>query len=104
MKNALWFLIGVIGGFAAAHLVSKDPRGNELLADIDARIAEFTERVSDAYRLQEAKFGGLLNDVQEAASDAIESARDAAAEAVEKARARASEADAASTSGHTLND
>ena len=51
MKNALWFLIGVISGFAAAHLVSKDPRGHELLADIDARIAEFTDRVTDAYRL-----------------------------------------------------
>ena len=105
MKNALWFLIGVIGGFAAAHLMSKDPRGNELLADIDARIAEFTDRVSDAYHLQEAKFGGLLSDVQDAASDAIESAKDAAAEAVQKAQALAADAgNAAPQSAEKLTD
>ena len=92
MKNALWFLIGVISGFAAAHFVSKDPRGNELLAEIDGRIAEFTDRVSDAYRLQEAKFGGLLSDVQDAAADALASAKDAAAEALEKAKASAADA------------
>jgi len=105
MKNALWFLMGVIAGFAAAQWVSKDPRGNELLADIDARIAEFSDRVSDAYHLQEAKFGGLLSDVQDAASDAIESAKGAAAEALEKAQALAAEAsDTTSPSTQKLTD
>lgn len=58
MRNALWFLVGIIGGFAAAHLVNKDPRGRELLAEMDARITEFTERIGDAYRAQEAKIDG----------------------------------------------
>ena len=105
MKNALWFLIGVISGFAAAHLVSKDPRGHELLADIDARIAEFTDRVTDAYRSQEAKFEGVLGDVQHAASDALESAKAAASDAADKAQALAADAaDAASQAAKKLTD
>ena len=55
MKNVLWFLIGVIGGFVVAHVVNKDPRGHELLAEVDARISEFTDRIGDAYREQEAR-------------------------------------------------
>ncbi len=67
MKNALWFLLGIIGGFVAAHLLNKDPRGHEILADIDTRIGEFSERVSDAYRSQEARFSGVLDDAAAAA-------------------------------------
>ena len=55
MKNVLWFLIGVIGGFVAAHFMNKDPRGQELLAEVDARITEFTGILSEAYREQEAR-------------------------------------------------
>jgi len=55
MKNLLWFLIGVIGGFVAAHFMNKDPRGHDLLADVDARITEFTAILGDAYREQEAR-------------------------------------------------
>lgn len=55
MKTFLWFLIGVIGGFIAAHFMSKDPRGQDLLADVDARIAGFSAAFNDAYRAQEAR-------------------------------------------------
>ncbi len=55
MKNVLLFLIGVIGGFVAAHFMNKDPRGHDLLADVDARITEFTAILGDAYRDQEAR-------------------------------------------------
>lgn len=55
MKNVLWFLIGVIGGFVAAHFMNKDPRGHDLLADVDARITEFTAILGDAYRAEEAR-------------------------------------------------
>ncbi len=88
MKNAVWFVLGIIGGFVAAHLVNKDPRGHEVLAEVDARITEFTDRIGDAYRAQEAKIEGLVADAKTAASDAIESARDAAhdtAQAIEDA-------------------
>jgi len=62
MKNVLWFLIGVIGGFVAAHFMNKDPRGQELLADVDARITEFTAILGDAYRQQEARLAEPADD------------------------------------------
>lgn len=57
MKSVLWFLIGVIGGFVAAHFMNKDPRGHELLAQVDARINDFTTVLGDAFREQEARLG-----------------------------------------------
>ena len=56
MRNLLWFLLGVIGGFVAAHLMNKDPRGHEVLADVDARIA----RVHRPHRRCVPRTGGAL--------------------------------------------
>ncbi|MDF2492304.1 MAG: ATPase [Microbacterium sp.] len=56
VKNVLWFVIGTGAGFLLAHLVNKDPRGHEVLAEIDARITEFTDRIGEAYRDEQAKF------------------------------------------------
>jgi len=85
MKNLLWFLFGIAGGFVVAHLMNKDPRGHEILAEVDARITEFTDRIGDAYREQEARMSGLVDDVKDAAADAVETARAAASEAVDTA-------------------
>jgi uncharacterized protein YjbJ (UPF0337 family) len=81
MRNAFWFVLGIVGGFVAAHLVNKDPRGHEVLAEVDARISEFTERIGDAYRAQEAKIEGLVEDARSAATGAIDSAKDTVADA-----------------------
>ncbi|MBZ4486375.1 class I SAM-dependent methyltransferase [Microbacterium sp. cx-55] len=56
VKNVLWFVLGTGAGFLLAHLVNKDPRGHEVLAEIDARITEFTDRIGEAYREEQAKF------------------------------------------------
>lgn len=56
VKSLVWFVFGTAAGFVLAHLVSKDPRGHEVLAEIDARISEFTDRIGDAYRDQQARF------------------------------------------------
>ena len=85
MKNVLWFLFGIAGGFVVAHLMNKDPRGHEILAEVDARITEFTDRIGDAYREQEARISGLVDDVKDAAADVAESARAAASDAVDAA-------------------
>jgi ABC-type Fe3+-hydroxamate transport system substrate-binding protein len=58
VKNVLWFVLGTGAGFLLAHLVNKDPRGHEVLAEIDARISEFTDRIGDAYRDQQARLSG----------------------------------------------
>ncbi|WP_296193026.1 hypothetical protein [uncultured Microbacterium sp.] len=55
MKSLFWFVLGIAGGFIVAHFVDKSAAGHDALEQIDARIAEFTDRLSDAYRVQEAK-------------------------------------------------
>ncbi|HYI52249.1 MAG TPA: ATPase [Microbacterium sp.] len=89
MRNLLWFLLGVIGGFVAAHQMNKDPRGHEVLADVDARITEFTDRIGDAYREQEARFSGIVEGVKDAANDAYGTAKTTADDAVDAAKATA---------------
>jgi len=55
MKSLFWFVLGLLGGFVAAHFVNRNPTGHELLAEIDARIGEFTDRIGEAYRAEEAR-------------------------------------------------
>lgn len=86
MKSVLWFVVGLAGGFVAAHLVNKDPRGHEVLAEVDARIGEFTDRIAEAYRAQEAKIDGIAADVKSAAADALGAAKDAADDVASAAR------------------
>lgn len=74
MKSFMWFVVGIAGGFVAAHLVNKDPRGHEVLAEVDARIGEFTDRIGEAYRAQESKIDGLVADVKDAAAQALATA------------------------------
>ncbi|MDF2580026.1 MULTISPECIES: ATPase [Microbacterium] len=100
MKNALWFVLGVAGGFVAAHVVNKDPRGHEMLAEVDARISEFADRIGDAYREQEARIEGLAADVKGAASDALDSAADAASDVADAARDAVAKAKNAADSSH----
>jgi len=70
VKNLVWFVLGTGAGFVLAHIVNKDPRGHELLAEIDARIGEFTDRIGDAYRDQQNRLNDLVSEVKDAASDA----------------------------------
>lgn len=98
MKNALWFVLGVAGGFVAAHVVNKDPRGHEMLAEVDARISEFADRIGDAYREQEARIEGLAADVKGAASDALDAAADAASDVADAARDAVAKAKSAADS------
>lgn len=79
MKNLVWFVLGLAGGFVLAHFVNKDPRGREVLADIDARIAEFTDRISAAYHEQEARFSDGAEAATDAAAEAVAAASDSAA-------------------------
>ena len=105
MKNLLWFLLGVIGGFVAAHLMNKDPRGHEVLADVDARITEFTDRIGDAYREQEARMSGLVDSARGAADDIVDAVKSTAADALENAAdAAADAADAAQSTAKKLTD
>ena len=79
MKTLVWFLFGVAGGFVVAHFMNKDPRGHEILADVDARITEFTDRIADAYRGQDAR---------DAAAETVANAKAAASDAADSETAR----------------
>ncbi|MBU4464255.1 MAG: ATPase [Actinobacteria bacterium] len=92
MRSLLWFVMGVSGGFVLAHLVNKDPRGHEVMAELDARVSEFTDRMGDAYRDQQAQFEGLVDSAMTAASDALDTAKDAASHAVDAVHEAASTA------------
>ena len=93
MKKVLWFVVGLAGGFVAAHFVNKDPRGHEVLAEVDARITEFTDRIGEAYRAQEAKIDGIAEDVKDAAANAVEAAKYAASSAADAVSDAATNAD-----------
>ncbi|MBA8816113.1 hypothetical protein FHX49_002608 [Microbacterium endophyticum] len=80
MKNVVWFVLGAGAGFVLAHFVDKDPRGHEVLADIDSRITEFTDRIGDAYREQQSRFTELAEEMKDAATDAAEKLASAAAD------------------------
>lgn len=86
MKNLLWFALGLAGGFVAAHYVNKDPRGHELLAEVDARISQFTDRIADAYREQEARIVGIVEDAVDAASATVDTVTDAAGDVADAAK------------------
>ena len=79
VRSLVWFVLGIAGGFVAAHLVNKDPRGQELLAQVDARIAEFADRMSVAYHEQETRLADVLDDAKTVAATAADAAADAAA-------------------------
>lgn len=68
MNKLLWFLLGIAGGFVFAHFMNKDPRGHELLAELDGRVSEFTDRIGAAYREQEARFAGSAHEAEDAAA------------------------------------
>lgn len=98
MKSLFWFLLGIVGGFVAAHLLNKDPRGHQVLAEVDGRISAFTDRITEAYHEQEARFAGLVDDARNAAAAAVDTAKDAAASAVDAAK------DTAAAAGEKLDD
>lgn len=98
MKSLLWFLIGIVGGFAAAHVINNNPTGRELLAEVDARIGEFTDRIGEAYRGQEAKFEDFVSETK----DAMAEAKGALSRAVDSATDSVS--DVASDAGAVVAD
>ncbi len=77
VRSLVWFAFGIVGGFVAAHLVNKDPRGQELFAQLDSRISEFTDRMSDAYHEQETRLSDILDDAKGVAASAAGHAADA---------------------------
>lgn len=56
MKNVLWFLIGVIGGFVVVYFMNKDLCGYDIFVEVDVRINGFIVIFGDVYCEQEVWF------------------------------------------------
>lgn len=93
VRSLVWFALGIVGGFVAAHLVNKDPRGQEVLAQLDSRIGEFTDRMSDAYHAQETRLSEIIDDAKNVASSVAEKTSDAADDAARVVEKTASSSD-----------
>ncbi len=93
VKSLVWFALGIAGGFVAAHLVNKDPRGQELLAQLDSRISEFTDHMSDAYHQQENRLSEIIDDAKGVASSAVDKTGDAVESAAAAAKKAVSSSD-----------
>jgi len=93
VRSLVWFALGIVGGFVAAHMVNKDPRGQEVLAQLDSRIGEFTDHMSDAYRQQETRLSEIIDDVKSVASSAVDKTADAVDDAAAAAKKAASPSD-----------
>ncbi|MGN7188094.1 ATPase [Microbacterium enclense] len=93
VKSLVWFALGIAGGFVAAHLVNKDPRGQELLAQLDSRIGEFTDHMSDAYHQQETRLSEIIDDAKGVAASAADRASDAVGDASAAAKTAATSSD-----------
>lgn len=93
VKSLVWFALGIAGGFVAAHLVNKDPRGQELLAQLDSRIGEFTDHMSDAYHQQETRLSEIIDDAKSVAASAADRVSDAVGDAAAAAKTAATSSD-----------
>ncbi|MBC7723175.1 MAG: hypothetical protein H7146_00265 [Burkholderiaceae bacterium] len=49
MKSALWLIVGVGLGFAAAHQINRTTQGRAFFENVGGRVDEFTSAVRDGY-------------------------------------------------------
>ncbi len=49
MKSFVWFVTGIVGGVVAGIFVAQDPRGKAVVADVAARLREFTNGAKQGF-------------------------------------------------------
>jgi hypothetical protein len=59
MKSALVLLVGVVLGFAAAHVVNRQPAGKRFLEGVDARIEDVRAAAVEGFRQRNAEVRAL---------------------------------------------
>jgi hypothetical protein len=69
MKKLLYLVVGVVLGFAVAHVVSRNPSGKKFFDNLDAKAHEFGTAVMDGYRGREAELRAAASDVESALED-----------------------------------
>jgi hypothetical protein len=69
MKNAVWLILGIAVGFAAAHQVSRTPQGKQFFDEIDHKTREFSDAVVEGYKAREAELRAAVAEAEEAIAD-----------------------------------
>ena len=69
MKKLFYLVVGVVLGFAAAHVVSRNPSGAKFFDNLDSKAHEFGAAVMDGYRGREAELRAAASDVEAALDD-----------------------------------
>ncbi len=69
MKNALWLIVGIGLGFAAAHQVAKSPKGRQFFDEVDTRAHEFASALVDGYKEREAELRSAMAETEDVISD-----------------------------------
>jgi hypothetical protein len=69
MKKLFYLLVGVVLGFAAAHVVSRNPSGKKFFDNVDGKIREFGAAIVDGYRGREAELRAAASDMESALDD-----------------------------------
>ncbi len=62
MKNLLWLILGIIGGFVIAHEVNKTQEGRRFFTGVDAKAREFGAAVADGYHQREAELRRAIDE------------------------------------------
>jgi hypothetical protein len=64
MKNLVLIAVGVVLGFAVAHVVDRTPAGHRLFQDVDARARRFGEAVEGGSR-REAELRAAVGEAED---------------------------------------
>ncbi|HEV7948633.1 MAG TPA: hypothetical protein VGP24_02585 [Glaciihabitans sp.] len=69
MKNVFWLTTGIGIGFAAAHVIANNPKGQAFFAEVDAKAHEFAAAIVDGYKDREAELRATVADAEATIAD-----------------------------------
>jgi hypothetical protein len=72
VKKVLWFAAGIAVGVVAAHQLNQTSQGKKFLAELDAKIKDFSEALSDGYHERENELRSAIGDAGDAVKKAAQ--------------------------------
>ncbi|MBX3093267.1 MAG: hypothetical protein KF680_01805 [Cryobacterium sp.] len=69
MDRIGWLIVGVIGGFVAAHQLNKTPQGRQFFSDVDSKAREFGSAVVEGYKAREAELRAAVAEAEDVIAD-----------------------------------
>jgi hypothetical protein len=69
MKKIFWLIVGIVLGFVAAHVISKNPAGRKFFDNIDEKASQFGAAVANGYRDRDAELRAAVSGMESTLSD-----------------------------------